>query len=321
MIAILMSTYNGEKYLREQIESLFVQTEKGWKLYVRDDGSKDSTMEILSEYEQRYPNKVCVVRDIPQNLGAGESFMHLLGVTDAEYYMFSDQDDVWMPDKIERTYSKLLSLEKQYGSNIGIGVFTDLTLVDAELNVGEEKSKLRGLAGNLPYVYPPKYYKKDKLSLLSEVNVINNFNNIKKDIDKISYAAFLLELAEQVYRQQPNNNIYTLLIDGLIKINENYDSLVITNIIELKFLDFLGVLPVLDGCAVCGTQNNIVTLSSDLGGYLCGNCRTNEPIINKKSIKLIRMYYYVDISKIEKLEVSMESKKEINTFLDNYYAR
>ena len=135
MIAILMSTYNGASYLREQIESFFAQTEKDWKLYVRDDVSKDSTMEILSEYEQKYPDKICIVRDVPHNLGAGESFMHLLEVTEADYYMFSDQDDVWMPDKIERTYSKLLSLEKQYGNNMAIGVFTDLTVVDSNLNV------------------------------------------------------------------------------------------------------------------------------------------------------------------------------------------
>lgn len=214
----------------------------------------------------------------------------------------------------ERPYgetSKVINvLTKQYGI-IGMMVKGCRTM----------KSPLRSVTGKLTYGKFYIYYKKDKLSLLSEVNIINNFNNIKKDIDKISYAAFLLELSEQVYRQQPNDNIYKLLIDGLIKINDGYDSLVITNIIELKFLDFLGVLPVLDGCSVCGTQNNIVTLSSDLGGYLCGVCRTNEPIISSKSIKLIRMYYYVDISKIEKLEVSMESKKEINAFLDNYYDR
>ena len=183
------------------------------------------------------------------------------------------------------------------------------------------KSPLRSVTGKLTYGKFFIYYKKEKLSLLSEVNVINNFNNIKKDIDKISYASFLLELSEQVYKQNQHSNIYKLLIDGLIKINDGFDSLVITNIIELKYLDFLGVLPVLDGCAVCGKQKDIITLSSDLGGYLCSKCRINEPIISTKSIKLIRMYYYVDISKIEKLEVSIESKKEISTFLDNYYDR
>lgn len=214
--------------------------------------------------------------------------------------------------------------EKPYGETSKIiNVLTDKYGIIGMMVKGcrTMKSPLRSVTGKLTYGEFFIYYKKDKLSLLSEVNVINNFNNIKKDIDKISYASFLLELSEQVYRQNQHSNIYKLLIDGLIKINENFDPLVVTNIIELKYLDFLGVLPVLDSCAVCGNQNNIVTLSSDLGGYLCGTCRTNEPIINTKSIKLIRMYYYVDISKIEKLEVSKESKTEINTFLDNYYDR
>ena len=214
--------------------------------------------------------------------------------------------------------------EKPYGETSKIiNVLTDKYGIIGMMSKGcrTMKSPLRSVTGKLTYGKFFIYYKKDKLSLLSEVNVINNFSNIKKDIDKISYASFLLELSEQVYRQNPQSNIYKLLIDGLIKINDNFDSLVITNIIELKYLDFLGVLPVLDSCAVCGNQNNIITLSSDLGGYLCGNCRTNEPIINTKSIKLIRMYYYVDISKIEKLEVSKESKIEISTFLDNYYDR
>ena len=84
MIAILMSTYNGSTYLREQIESLFHQTEGNWKLFVRDDGSKDTTLDILNEYEYKYPEKVKVVRDVPYNLGAGESFMYLLAVVDAD---------------------------------------------------------------------------------------------------------------------------------------------------------------------------------------------------------------------------------------------
>lgn len=61
--------------------------------------------------------------------------MHLLDVVDADYYMFSDQDDVWMSDKIERTLSKLLELERKYGNDKGIGVFTDLTVVDSNLHV------------------------------------------------------------------------------------------------------------------------------------------------------------------------------------------
>ena len=135
MIAILMSTYNGEKYLREQIDSFFAQTYKDWRLFVRDDGSKDDTLSILQEYATKNPEKVSIVRDVKENLGAGKSFMHLLEKAEADYYMFSDQDDVWMDDKIKRTLKKLQSIEGQYGKDTPIGVFTDLSVVDSELNV------------------------------------------------------------------------------------------------------------------------------------------------------------------------------------------
>lgn len=130
-----MSTYNGEKYLREQIDSFFAQTYKDWKLFVRDDGSKDGTLSVLQEYATKYPQKVSIVRDVKENLGAGKSFMHLLESAEADYYMFSDQDDVWMDDKIERTLKKFQSIEGQYGKDTPIGVFTDLTVVDSDLNV------------------------------------------------------------------------------------------------------------------------------------------------------------------------------------------
>lgn len=182
------------------------------------------------------------------------------------------------------------------------------------------KSNLRSVSSKLTYGLFTIYYKKDKLSILSEVNVINSFSNIKKDIQSITFASFLLDLSTQVYKQNQVSDIYDLLIASLIKINDKFDPLVITNILELKYLEYLGVIPTLDGCNICGSKN-VITLSSDKGGYLCNKCRINEPIISSKSLKLFRMYYYVDISKIEKLEVSNESKKEINEFLDSYYDR
>ena len=212
--------------------------------------------------------------------------------------------------------------EKPYGETSKIiNVLTDKYGIIGMMVKGcrTMKSPLRSVTGKLTYGKFFIYYKRDKLSLLSEVNVINNFNNIKKDIDKISYASFLLELAEQVYKQHSHSDVYKLLIDGLIKINDNFDPLVITNIIELKYLDFLGVMPIIDSCSICGTDKSIATLSSSKGGYVCNNCLTNEKLVSDKTIKLIRLFYYVDISKISKLEIGNLEKKEINEFLDEYY--
>ena len=182
------------------------------------------------------------------------------------------------------------------------------------------KSNLRSVTDKLTYATFTIYYKKDKLSLLKEASVINNFNNIKKDIEKISYASYLLDLTNQVYKQNNSSDLYCLLISALIKINEGFSPIVITNILELKYLNYLGIMPNLDGCIICGSKN-VVTLSSDKGGYLCKKCVTNEPISSEKAIKLVRMYYYVDIDKISKLDLSKDIINEVNNFIDDYYDR
>lgn len=181
------------------------------------------------------------------------------------------------------------------------------------------KSTLRSVTDRLTYGYFYMNYREDKLSVLSSVDLINPFKNIKKDIECISYASYILDLATQVYKQNNSSDIYKLLIDSLTKINELYDPMVITNILELKYLDYLGVMPVLDRCSVCGSEKSIATLSSSRGGYICNNCLKNDRMVSAKTIKLIRMFYYVDISKIEKLDISELCKNEINTFLNEYY--
>ena len=182
------------------------------------------------------------------------------------------------------------------------------------------KSNLRSVTDKLTYATFTIYFKKDKLSILSEASVINNFSNIKKDIEKISYASFLIDLTNQVYKQCEDSNLYDLLISSLIKINDNFNPLIITNILELKYLEYLGVMPNLNGCSICGSKS-VVTLSSDRGGYLCSKCHTNEPIVSDKAIKLVRMYTLVDINKIEKLDIKKDVVYEVNNFIDDYYDR
>ena len=150
--------------------------------------------------------------------------------------------------------------------------------------------------------------------------MINNFNNIRKDINLIVYSTYLLDLSEQVYKQNNSIDIYNLLINTLIKINDKFDYIALINIVELKYLDYLGVMFEVDRCSVCG-NTNIITLSSDKGGYICSNCRTYEKVLDNKILKLIRMFYYVDISKIDKLNISNEISLEISEFLNNYYDR
>ena len=125
VIDILMATYNGEKYLKEQLDSILNQTYKNFRLLISDDCSSDRTREILKEYEKKddrvkvfYQNK---------NLGYVKNFEFLLEKVENEIYALSDQDDVWYEDKIEKTYLKLIA------ENADL-VFTDLEVVDENLN-------------------------------------------------------------------------------------------------------------------------------------------------------------------------------------------
>ena len=181
------------------------------------------------------------------------------------------------------------------------------------------KSDLRISTTKLTYGTFTMYYKEDSLSTLTSVDIIDNFKNIKKDIIKISYASYLLDLAVQVIKQNKCEDVFNILVDSLKKIDEGFDSMVITNILELKYLDYLGVMPIIDECSICGSKTSIATISGRDGGYVCNNCLTNELIVDEKTIKLIRMFCYVDISKISKLEISDKVKLEINNFLDEYY--
>lgn len=183
------------------------------------------------------------------------------------------------------------------------------------------KSKLRAVSRKLIYGKFHIYYKEKGLSTLIGVDVISSFNNIITDLEKVSYASYIIDLTNQVLKQNEDEHIYDLLIETLLKMEEGLSSLILTDILELKLLEYLGVSPNLDGCSICGSNKDIITLSSTAGGYLCRNCYHDEGIISDKAIKLIRMFYYVDIASITKLSVSSEVLKEINFFLDDYYDR
>lgn len=99
-LAILLATYNSEKYLAEQLESLYSQTNMDWTLFVHDDGSSDNTIQIIEDYMTRYDN-IVIVDGKSKKRGAKYNFMYLLNCVESEYYMFCDHDDVWFPAKIE----------------------------------------------------------------------------------------------------------------------------------------------------------------------------------------------------------------------------
>lgn len=130
-IAILLSTYNGESYLKNQIDSIINQDFKNWNLFIRDDGSIDNTLEIVEEYCEKNKN-INLIPDT-SNKGAALSFMALLNYVEADYYMFCDQDDIWFNNKIDTVFKILKEVER--GEQKPILVFSDAQVVDQNLNI------------------------------------------------------------------------------------------------------------------------------------------------------------------------------------------
>jgi glycosyltransferase involved in cell wall biosynthesis len=134
MVSIVMTTYNGEKYLEEQIDSILKSSYINFKLYIVDDGSSDSTMEILGRYKSKYPDKLNVEQN-KTNLGVTLNYLNAIVKTGTDYVMFCDQDDVWKKDKIAKTLKKMRQMEAQFGKDLPITVFTDANVVDSNLGL------------------------------------------------------------------------------------------------------------------------------------------------------------------------------------------
>ena len=111
-IDILMATYNGGKYVEEQLKSIISQSYENWNLVIRDDGSGDNTLKILNEYSKS-DKRIHIILDNKGNLGLVKNFEELMKRSTEEYIMFSDQDDVWVDNKINILLQKMLEIEKK----------------------------------------------------------------------------------------------------------------------------------------------------------------------------------------------------------------
>ena len=137
IIEILMATYNGEKYISEQIDSIINQTCKNWKLLIRDDGSQDKTLEILEEYEKR-DERINILRDIKGNLGFVKNFEELLKNSSEEFIMFSDQDDYWIENKLENYINELGTLSEKE-QKMPLLIHSNSFVCDENLNVKKKE--------------------------------------------------------------------------------------------------------------------------------------------------------------------------------------
>ena len=132
MVTILLATYNGDSYISEQLDSLLSQTYSDFIVYVNDDCSTDSTWDILSSYAHRHPDKIKISRRHKNSGSAKHNFIDMMAKVKDEYVMLCDQDDIWLPDKIDKTLAKMKETEKSY-PHMPVLVRTDMRVVDRDL--------------------------------------------------------------------------------------------------------------------------------------------------------------------------------------------
>ena len=130
-IDILLATYNGSKYLHEQLDSILSQSYENINVIIRDDGSSDNTVMIIKEYEQK-DNRVKLLSDNLGNLGFVRNFEELMKNSTSEYLMFSDQDDIWYNNKVETSYKRIKAIEEKNGKSCPILVHTNSKIMNYE---------------------------------------------------------------------------------------------------------------------------------------------------------------------------------------------
>jgi rhamnosyltransferase len=137
MVDILMATYNGEAFIEEQVRSIMTQSYHDWRLLIHDDGSTDKTIEIIRQLMQE-DERIVLIEDNSHHLGVARNFIHLVSQATAPYCMFCDQDDIWLPSKVE----EMLQHISQYDQECPQVTYSNAYLWNPELGILSNKNTL-----------------------------------------------------------------------------------------------------------------------------------------------------------------------------------
>lgn len=161
------------------------------------------------------------------------------------------------------------------------------------------------------------------LGSLQQGEMITSLRSIREDIFLTAYASYIVDLTDKATdEKKPNPFLFELLFQTLNLINEGYDLDIITNIYEMKMLDLFGLHPCLNQCTVCGSTDGEYSFSVREGGFLCHRCLEKDPYhikISQGTVKLLRLFYYFDLSRLGNIDVKPATKLELKKVISAYY--
>jgi DNA repair protein RecO (recombination protein O) len=165
--------------------------------------------------------------------------------------------------------------------------------------------------------------KSSGLGSLQQGEMISSLRSIREDIFLTAYSSYIVELTDKSTEDRKvNPYLFELLHQTLNYINEGYDPDVLMNIFELKILNVLGLHPILNQCAVCGSIDGQFSFSIREGGFLCHRCLEKDPYhlkISPATVKLLRLFYYFDLNRLGEISIKEETKEELRKIIWTYY--
>lgn len=189
---------------------------------------------------------------------------------------------------------------------------------------GAKKPNSRLSAVTQPFTYGYFLMQRGSgLGTMQQGEMISSMRSIKEDIFLTAYAAYIVELLDKsVEDRKPNPFLFELLFQSLNLINEGYDADIIMHIFEMKMLNTLGLYPVLNQCAVCGSTDGHFSFSIREGGLICHRCLEKDPYhfkLSPAAVRLLRIFYYFDLSRLGDISVKDETKAELKKIITAYY--
>lgn len=161
------------------------------------------------------------------------------------------------------------------------------------------------------------------LGSVQQGEIITSLRSIGEDIFLTAYASYIVELTDKCTEEKkPNPFHFELLYQTLNYMNEGFDPDVLMNIYEMKMLNVLGLYPILNQCSVCSCTDGLFSFSIREGGFICHRCLANDPYhlkLSQATVKLLRLFYYIDLSRLGNISVKEETKAELKKVILAYY--